>query len=73
MRGSDQPPFLMDKNEREEWIHDLATDYVKRTSKAGQFAFAVCHVSSWFENLSDEELKEKFSSKKKKKSGGGGF
>ena len=63
----------MDKNEREEWIHDLATEHVNRTSKAGQFAFAVCHVSSWFEGLSDEELKERFVPKKKKKSRGGGF
>jgi hypothetical protein len=63
----------MDKNQREEWIHDLATEHVNRTSKAGQFAFAVCHVQSWFEGLSDEELKEKFEKKPKKKSRGGGF
>ena len=64
----------MDKNQREEWIHDLATEYVRNTSKAGQFAFAVCHVESWFEGLSDDELKKRYSPKgKKKRQRGAGF
>lgn len=73
----------MDKNEREEWIHDLATAYVNRTSKAGQFAFAVCHATRFLEAKDDEELKEieeslaKYFAKdkkpQKKKTKGGGF
>ena len=70
----------MNKNEREEWVYDLAVRMVNRLSDAGAWAFAVNHAISLLETQTDEQLKkyeEETPIKQmhgfKKKDGGFGF
>ena len=48
----------MNKNEREEWVYDLAVRMVNRLSDAGVWAFAVDHAISMLEPQTDEQLKK---------------
>ena len=58
----------MTENEREEWVYDLAVDWVNSISKAGQYHLAVDRAISLLENQTDEQLKllEKRPKKKQK-------
>ena len=57
----------MPQNEREELIFDIASEQLKRTSKAGVWAFALDRVSDILSTKSDEELLTMLPPKKKKK------
>ena len=58
----------MTENERQEWIYDLAVEWVNSISKAGQYNLAVDRAISLLENQTDEQLKllEKRPKKKQK-------
>lgn len=57
----------MTDNEREEFVYDLATDHLEKTSKAGIYALAHDHVCQMLLASSDEELIKMARTKKKKK------
>lgn len=57
----------MTENEREEWVYDLAVDWVNSISKAGVWSLAVDRAISLLENQTDEQLKALEKPKKKKK------
>ena len=57
----------MTENEREEWVYDLAVDWVNSISKAGQYHLAVDRAVSLLENQTDEQLKALEKPKKKQK------
>ena len=58
----------MTEDERQEWIYDLAVEWVNSISKAGQYHLAVDRAISLLENQSDDQLKllEKKPMKKQK-------
>ena len=47
----------MTEQEREEWVYDLATQWVNRLSDAGVWALAVDQAISLLEPQTDEQLK----------------
>ena len=63
----------MTDNEREELIFDIATEQLRRTTKAGVWAFAMNHISDLLERKTDEELLSMIPPKKKKNKQPKGF
>ena len=63
----------MTDNEREELIFDIASEVLKRTTKAGVWAFSMNHISDLLENKTDEELLSMLPPQKKKNKQPKGF
>ena len=57
----------MTQDEREELIFDIANEQLKRTTKAGVWAFAVDRVAELISDKTDEELLAMLPQKKQKK------
>ena len=57
----------MTDNEREEWVYDLATQWVNRLSDAGVWALAVDQAFTQLWPQTDEELKKRETPPKKER------